>query len=191
MTEKNVLLHPISFWFMDDNILLDNIIKGDHHAFRLLMERYCGALFVFASRMLTRGYLAEDIVQESFEIVWSNRKILKRADSIKSYLYGIVRNRCLAAIRASKVSDRYKNSSQPDLEEDTMSKYIETETMRLLMEAIETLPPRSAQVMQLSLEGLKQEFIADQMGITVATVKALKAEGVKRLRDYFVAVYAT
>jgi DNA-directed RNA polymerase specialized sigma24 family protein len=37
-------------------------------------------------------------------------------------------------------------------------------------------------VITLSLEGLSQEEIAVRMGIAVATVKWLKAEGIKKLR---------
>lgn len=168
-------------FLMDDKALLQHIIKGDHDAFRILVERYCEALFVFAMRMSGDNYLSEDIVQDAFETVWSEKKKLNPSLSIRSYLYGIVKNKCLVAIRSSKVSEKYRSSLQNN-EEDIIDKFIETETMRLLVGAIEALPPRTGEVIRLSMEGMRQEKIAEEMNITVATVKALKADGLKKLK---------
>lgn len=166
---------------MEDKTLLNRIIASDHTAFRMLAERYCDALFVFAVRTLGDDFAAKDIVQDAFETIWKERRRLKSDLSIKSYLYGIVRNKCLDIIRLSRVSEKYRNSRETT-GDDMMANFIETETMRLLVEGIETLPTRSAEVIRLSLEGLRQEHIAERMGIAVATVKALKAEGIKKLR---------
>ncbi|MDR1720101.1 MAG: sigma-70 family RNA polymerase sigma factor [Dysgonamonadaceae bacterium] len=166
---------------MDDTTLSLNISQGDHSAFRLLMERYYGALWVFSNRILDDDFYAEDVVQDVFVDVWSQRKQLAEVVSVKSYLYGMVKNKCLTVIRSSKISEKYPCEFQ-HIEDDMLDKYIETETIRLLLNAVEALPPRSARVLKLSLEGLRQEKIAEQMGITVATVKALKAEGIKKLK---------
>jgi RNA polymerase sigma-70 factor (ECF subfamily) len=166
---------------MDDKTLSLNISLGDRDAFRLLMERYYGALWVFAARLLHDDFSAEDVVQDTFVDIWQERKQLPRVISLNSYLYGIVRNKCIAIMRSSRRAENYRNDFQP-VEEDMLDKYIETETLRLLSTAIEALPPRSARVIRLSLEGLRQEKIAEQMNITVATVKALKSEGIKKLR---------
>lgn len=167
---------------MEDKILLSLIIKGDSNAFRILVERYCDALVVFAVRILKDNYLAEDIVQDAFEQIWSARKKLNPTLSIKSYLYGIVRNKCFVMLRSAKVSAKYRSTLTHISDDNVMMNYIETETIRLLTSAIETLPPRSAEVIRLSLGGMKQEQIAEEMGIVLATVKALKADGIKKLQ---------
>lgn len=43
------------------------------------------------------------------------------------------------------------------------------------------LKQHTAEIMKLTLEGMKQESIAERMGITLATVKAQKTEGIKKL----------
>lgn len=64
-------------------------------------------------------------------------------------------------------------------EEESFWPYvIEEETNRLLLEAIGQLPPRSAEVMRLSLEGIRLEKIAEQMNISINTVKSLKYEAI-------------
>lgn len=69
-------------------------------------------------------------------------------------------------------------------EEESFWPYvIEEETNRLLLEAIGQLPPRSAEVMRLSLEGIRLEKIAEQMNISINTVKSLKYEAIRKLRN--------
>ncbi len=58
---------------------------------------------------------------------------------------------------------------------------IEHEVVRVLHETIESLPPRTAEVMKLTLGGLKQEEIGVEMGISLASVKTLKAAGIRKL----------
>ena len=166
---------------MDDECLLEHISRDDQHAFQLLMERYYGALFVFATRQLRDNFIAEDVVQDTFLSIWNGRKKLTHVTMLKSYLYRIVRHKCVTVQRSSQRLQAFVHN-HPDTVEDAMDQYIETETIRSFLAAIETLPPRSGLVIKLSLEGLRQEKIAEQMEITVATVKALKAEGIRRLR---------
>lgn len=60
---------------------------------------------------------------------------------------------------------------------------VEEEKYRLLSEAINQLPPRTANVIKYSREGMSQEEIAKKMEITVATVKLLKSKGIKKLKE--------
>lgn len=172
---------------MDDHSLLDGVCTGDKHAFRRLMTKYYDALYVFAFRLLHDGRSAEDAVQDAFMHVWIARKQLSAVDSLKNYLYGIVRNRCMLALRSSRNHDKYLRTIAPAAD-DTLSIQTETETMRLLDQAIGDLPPRSGEVIRLSLEGLRQDDIARQMEITVATVKFLKADAIKKLRKTLLAI---
>ena len=51
---------------------------------------------------------------------------------------------------------------------------VEEESNRLLFNAINTLAPQSAAIIQLSLQGLKNEEIARELSISENTVKVLK-----------------
>lgn len=54
---------------------------------------------------------------------------------------------------------------------------------RLLFNAINTLAPQSAAIIQLSLQGLKNEEIARELSISENTVKVLKYRSLKKLRQ--------
>ena len=150
-------------------------------AFNHLMERYYGALYVFADRLLNRDPIAEDVVQDVFVDILENRKKFEKVSSVRNYLYTAVRNQCVDIIRKSRRFSEYVQHNPPT-EEDLMSKYLAVEVMRQLWEAIDKLPPRTGKIIRLSLQGMRQEKIAEEMGITIATVKSQKREGIQKLR---------
>lgn len=167
---------------MDEKHLLRDIANGDRNAFEILAMRYYVPLTVFAMRMTGDRDTAEDIVQDAFVYLWEKRRSLNDAQHMRNYLYLIVRNYSIDHRRSTTRIRPLQNEAYLK-EEEISAHYIRTETIRLLHEAVGKLPPRTAEVVRLTLEGMKQEQIAAQMGITLATVKALKGEGIKKLRE--------
>lgn len=167
---------------MEDQLLAYNISHGDREAFNTLTHRYYSPLCIFAERILNDPSLAEDIVQEAFVYLWEKRKKLSEIVSVRDYLYTSVRHYSIDQLRSSKVRQRYLHHVTAPVE-DMLANYVEIETMRLLFAAIELLPPRTSQVLKLTLEGKKQEQIAAEMDISLATVKALKSDGIKKLKN--------
>ena len=167
---------------MDDNALLAMINDGNHIAFNNLVDKYVVPLNIFAGRIIGDSTAAKDIVQDTFVHVWEHRKELKSVSHIRNYLYLVTRNYALNYVkRLSKRSIYGKNMGL--IEEDISAQYIRTETARLLREAIDKLPHRTAEVLRLTMDGLKQEEIAARMHITLATTKAHKGKGIKKLRE--------
>ena len=167
---------------MRDDQLISGIIGGNIMAFNHLMERYYGALYVFADRLLNNDPIAEDVVQDVFVDILENRKKFEKVSSVRNYLYTAVRNHCVDIIRKSRRFSEYVRHN-PLTEEDLMTKYLAVEVTRQLWEAIDKLPPRTGKIIKLSLEGMRQEKIAEEMGITLATVKSQKREGIQKLRN--------
>lgn len=170
---------------MNDNDIIKNIVGGNHNAFNLLMEKYYIPLRVFASQILNDDAVVDDVVQDVFVNLWENRKKISHVLSIRNYLYTTIRNNCVDLIRSSrrfKLFQEFRSKSQLFGEVD----YQAVEMVRHLWEALEILTPRIRQVITMSLEGLKQEEIAKEMNIALPTVKALKARGIKQLRDIFI-----
>jgi RNA polymerase sigma-70 factor (ECF subfamily) len=66
---------------------------------------------------------------------------------------------------------------------------IEEETYRIIVQAIEKLPPRTAQIMMLALSGKDNKEIATELSISDGTLHTHKKIAYKRLRenlkDYF------
>ena len=61
----------------------------------------------------------------------------------------------------------------------------EQQTIDVLHKGINSLPPQKRRVCQLKLEeGITNQNIADEMGISIHTVKTHYRESLKMLRDY-------
>lgn len=167
---------------MDDNTLFSIIADGRRDAFDSLVDRYVVPLNVFAGRITGDSEAARDIVQDAFVYVWENRRKMESVGHIHNYLYLAVRNYSLNWMKRLSRSGRLPESIHM-ADEDISAQYIRTETARLLKDAIDSLPERTAEVIRLSLDGVKQEEIAERLNISLATVKAQKARGIVRLRE--------
>jgi len=87
--------------------------------FEIIYLKYYNVLRIFACRIVGDDSAAEDIIQDVFAELWSNRMSLDFSKSIKPYLYRAVHNRSLDFL---KLSDN-KNvtiSNQEDLLEQIL-----------------------------------------------------------------------
>jgi RNA polymerase sigma-70 factor (ECF subfamily) len=161
---------------------------GDRRAFDTLVERYVTALNVFALRIIGESESARDVVQDAFVCVWENRHKIDCDDHLRNYLYLAVRNYSLNVVKRRSrtlgtLGAAAANAAEPTAQEDISAEYVRVETARILVEAIGQLPHSTAEVLRMSLDGVKQEEIARRLGMSLATVKALKAKGIARLRE--------
>ena len=125
---------------------------------------------------------------ESFIKLWDKREKFKIEGEaqLKSYLYKIVYNGCLKAIKSLEfrvkserglvvVSDKY--------ERDCLERMITAETIHLLYKAIDELPAQCRKVFtKLYVEGKSVGAAAAEMGLTISTIKNQKARGIKLLK---------
>ena len=152
-------------------------------------------LCLYALHYLRDVDLAEDIVQESYTALWEKLQDDTHVLNCKSYLYMMVRNRCLDHLRKKgipteslKPYDTYGIIDDNDAQE-------RSQTEARLWTAIDSLPEKCREVFILSKrDGLKYEEIAEELGLSVNTVrnqisKALKVlkEGVHKLYTFFFA----
>jgi len=72
---------------------------------------------------------------------------------------------------------------QLESEQHFSKQVIEEETFRLLLSEIRKLPEASQEIMILALNGLKNPEIAEELGISVNTVKTQKKIAYAKLKD--------
>lgn len=82
--------------------LISRAQAGDGDAFAELTEPYRLELHVHAYRMLGSFQDAEDALQESWLAAWRGLETFERRSSIRTWLYRIVTNTCLNALRSAK-----------------------------------------------------------------------------------------
>ena len=134
---------------------------------------------MFALRIVEDADLAEDLVAETFANVWQKVNEGFEIDNFKSYLYQAVRNSCLGYLRSKK--ETVGLESIPDVDEETIDT---SERDAMIWKAIDELPPKCRQVFLLSKrDGLSNEEIAQEMGISIKTVKNQMTKAFGRLRE--------
>jgi len=165
--------------------LLTEIRGGSYAAFKLLFQRYYSPFCRYACYFLDDEVAAEDIVQDIFLGLWEKRKSIQITDSVKFYLSRSIRNKCLNIIKHSKIKDGYSAAIEEKLSPEIDQIEYEYFELRLQIEnCIEKLPPRCQEIFQKSrFEQLKQKEIAEEMDISIRTVKVQINKALQLLRD--------
>jgi RNA polymerase sigma-70 factor (ECF subfamily) len=88
---------------MDESALIRAAQKGDAHAFEELVRMYDQSVLRLALNLLRSPEDANDIYQEAFLRVYKNLHTFRFDCSFHTWLYRIVTNLCLDALRKRKV----------------------------------------------------------------------------------------
>ena len=192
-----MLLFLYSFIFLFFALYLSTINMG--HMFTILdKKRYLEQLFrenytrlfYHAFSFLNDEEEAKDVVNDVFERVWMNFEKLEFSSSLVPLLYTLVRNRCVSLIRHKKVKERFSREIEVELEdheEESVEYEMQIEKLRHL---IELLPAQTKNVFKKCfLEGKKYQEAADDLGISINTVKTHVNKALRILREEFTEDY--
>jgi RNA polymerase sigma-70 factor (ECF subfamily) len=170
----------------DVNLLVHEFNTNNPYAFRYIFESYYRSAVLFAEGILIKKTQeAEDIVQDTFVKLWNRNEAFGALPHIKTFIYTTVKNACLDKLRREQVAGKYGDHAahqQQLLEAGFMEPLISAETTRLINDAIEALPEQGRNVFKMSLSGLKNDEIAERLGISVNTVKTHKQRALASLR---------
>jgi RNA polymerase sigma-70 factor (ECF subfamily) len=179
-----------------DKQLLERLKAGDKQAFSLVFSTFYRDLVLFANTFTHQTDVSEEIVQEVFVTLWENVDSITIKTSLKSYLLRMVQNKCLDWLRHLKVRDKYAENILDNpllMENDTENYLLYSELEKSLEKALGQLPEEFAKTFRMNrIDGLKQNEIAEKLGIAVRTVEFRIARVLKLLRDelkdYFIVV---
>ena len=152
-----------------------------------IFNEYYASLVQYANRFLVAIDECEDLVQDVFVDFWEKENLFPDELYLKAYLYKAVRNKCYNVIKHNQVKNKYAENSIQSLEDDSLflKHILEEDIINQLYKAIDSLPQRKREIMKLSLKGLKNLEIADELGIQLQTVKTLKTQSYKIVREQF------
>jgi len=146
--------------------------RGEEQAFLALYYRHRSAVFQFAWRLTGSRSAAEDITQECFlALVCGGAAFDSARASLRTYLFGIVRN---LAIRYFRISEReaeeMADSAAPI---DVLGDIIAAERSSHVAEAVAQLPILQREAIILfTFEEVSLEEIAKIAGVDVGVIKA-------------------
>lgn len=133
-------------------------------------------LYMCAVRYVNDHDIAKDIVQDFFINYWEKRQN-SLTGNFEGYAARSIKNRCISYIRSQQTADKrinqFGNETYCDVTDED-EEAIDKETLKLIIfKAIEQLPPERKKIILLSAkEGLSNKLIAEQLGISIHTVKS-------------------
>jgi RNA polymerase sigma-70 factor, ECF subfamily len=144
-----------------------------------LVRKNQGFAYSLAFRFLGNAADAEDAVQDTFLRVWKHFHEFDPEKKFTTWLYRITANVCLDLIRSGKrkrtsgeVPWRDGHAEIIDPQGDPGRKAEENETLKMVHELAENLPPKQRMAFVLrDLQDLSVEETARIMNISVASVK--------------------
>jgi RNA polymerase sigma-70 factor (family 1) len=161
--------------------------KGDEKAFDFFFRKYYAPLCFFANTYLNSEDDAEDMVQECFAKLWNRHAVMTNPQAIKSFLYTIVRNGCIDALRKKKTVGTamhgFKYFGNALLNEE-LDEITHAEMIRKIYAVIHELPPRVQQVFRMYyIEGKNHDEIASELYTSPKTVSNQRLKALLLIRE--------
>lgn len=168
---------------MLENSHIESIAAGNREAFKKLHDELYKRLFYYVYKLTHDKELAEDFIQETFLLFWKNRQTFSEVLAVKTYFYLTLRNKVMSYFRDNSIHKRIlENMDNPETVEENQA-IIVAEVCGEVQRAISTLPVRTQRVIRLSMLDMTVEEIAVKLNISPNTVKTLKKNGYKALRE--------
>ena len=172
----------------EEKRLLKQLSKGDEKAFRAIYDAYFNHLSAFVFKICKSTVATEEIVQDVFIKLWTNRHSFSRVASPEAYIFSMARNRTIDHLhRLAKDTDLIGVLSGQlltvgnDIEDRLNAK----ELQLLIEEALGQLSTQKKTIFQLSKEqGLSHDQIAEVMQLSKSTVKNHLSETLRHIRQH-------
>jgi RNA polymerase sigma-70 factor (ECF subfamily) len=178
----------------EEKLIIKGIQKGNKVIFQKLYENHYHRLFLYAKSYIENDDLAEDITQDIFFTLWEKRNEIVIKNSISSYLYRAVHNKCVQHLRHQKITEEYQKIQLLKQKEANILYYhwndsevssIESDEIEKIISAtIESFPEKTKNIFSLSRkEHLQNKEISQKLNVDIKTVEYHISKALKSFRE--------
>jgi len=170
------------------------IRKGDITSFEKIFRFYSPRLRKYALHFLQDEEEANDLIQDVFIQLWTQKESLDSEKNLESFLFTLLKNKCLNSLKKSVVEEKYiQRQTYLETEKlyhisfNTQQEFANMEDLlkKELNRAMNAMPERCRTAFHLRwFEGKKQREIADIMGISMTMVNKHLTKGIEIARDF-------
>ena len=165
------------------------LAEGHESAFIEVYNRYAASVKRFILQYIKSPDLADDLSQEIFIKLWENRFQLGKIQSLKPYLFIMVRNHTLNTLKRASREEvllselvRHYPVARNDFGDELLLKDY-TKRLRIILES---MPARTREVFYLCRECQKPyDEVAGLLGISRNAVKKHMMRSMKTFRESF------
>ncbi|WP_442589706.1 RNA polymerase sigma factor [Pedobacter sp. AW31-3R] len=176
---------------------------GDETALKLIFNTYYYPLFNYGHKFTPDDHIIEDVIQDLFIKLWSDREVIKETSSVKNYLYKAFRRRLIRKLNyAPKIMGfpMMEEKIQFDIELGHDHSMISQERIHSIQHklsaALEKMTPRQREIIHLRYyEEMEFEEIAEVLQLSVKDTYKLLYRAIDSLKkhlprfDYLIILY--
>jgi RNA polymerase sigma-70 factor, ECF subfamily len=166
---------------LSDSELLIAIAAGNRRALDELYLRYQWRLARFLSRFTQCPENVEEIINDTFMVVWRNANDFRWASAVSSWIFGIAQRTALRSIRRQKKHSVTRGFDE--CQEQTVDPVLQAEVQDWVMHGLNRLPYEQRRALELACHlGYSLPEIAEMTCVPVGTVKARMFHARRKLR---------
>lgn len=160
---------------------------GEEKGFSFFFREYYPSLCYFSFQIIKDRSATEEIAGDALMKLWERHENFDNLQSIKSFLYTATRNASINWIRQRKRSIQREKEILylgEETEDSIIEKLIETEIYREIFTMLNTLPPKCRKIFtMLFIEGKNYEQIAEELNLSISTIRNQKARGLMLIKQ--------
>jgi RNA polymerase sigma-70 factor (family 1) len=176
---------------MEENSIEQKLIRdlkdGSQKAFDNIYRMYATRLYAFCMQYTKISEDTEEIVEDVFIKLWTNRRSIRQEDTLRPLLYTIARFSVINAYRSKVNSPSYEdyvNHIEELSVSDTQYHIEYEEFLKQLNAALKKLSPTQQNIIRLSkFEQLSNKEIAERLKLSEQTIKNQLSLGLKALKE--------
>jgi RNA polymerase sigma-70 factor (ECF subfamily) len=176
------------------NLIIKQLQDGNEKVFEQIVREYWPRMFKFALIYTQNNETSQELVQDTFLVLWNNRAILKDNTNLITYLMVVLRNKCLNLLEQTRIRQLYIEEIDDEtiyqranlyVLQDEASQIVESEDLHKAIErALSKLPEKTREVFMLSrYDGLKNQQIAETKNISQKTVEYHISKALQILKE--------
>jgi RNA polymerase sigma-70 factor (ECF subfamily) len=173
-----------------DSEIISQVLKGDHNAYALLVERYKSYVFTLTFRFTKNREDAEEVSQDIFVKAYRSLADFKGTAKFSTWLYTIVNTTCITFLRKKRLDvkslDDERTFEVADSQDSGFRANLVEQKSRLIMvnRAIAMLNPDDAEIITLFYKNEQSlEEISQILGVEVNAAKVRLHRARTRLKD--------
>lgn len=170
----------------DEKDLLRELRDGEKQAFTSIFQTYYQVIYQFALKLSADSEDAADIAEDVFLNLLEEKPVLNDATHLKAFLFRSVRYKWMD-LRKKRMRDHAREQqygAEQEQEETTyLAQVMRAEILLELRKAIESLPGQAGKIISMTyLEGKSNQETADELNLSIQTVKNQKRRGLDLLK---------
>ena len=157
-----------------DDKLARLVASGNERAFEAIVDRYRQPLLRYATRIIGDSR-ADDVVQAAFVSAWTKLAEGEDVRDLKPWLYRIVHNGALNAMKRASSRDLPLLMDNPmSTGEDSQSEVEQREAVREMLGEIAALPEQQRRAfLAVAVDGRRHRDVGDELGVSEGAVRML------------------